>query len=202
MTGKLKGPAHRLWNINVKYKESILIPFVFRNLSSYDCILFSQNLVDKKNEKVKFELIPKTKEGYISAIYGCIWFIDCYRFLYLGIDEIVNNSNNDDLKKTEKDFWINGNVYIKNKLTYVKTLKVSMIIKNPLIFWKRRLLQYTKKKGPRNDQIKRTKEIFKFFNNNNGEELTQLYLKSFVILFYDVIEKFIKVSTNEVGTNP
>ena len=40
------------------------------------------------------------------------------------------------------------------------------------------------------------------FDIENGKELTQLYLKSNVILLADVFEKFAKVSTTEYGINP
>ena len=45
-------------------------------------------------------------------------------------------------------------------------------------------------------------DIFKKFNIKNGEELTQLYLKSDVLLLFCVFENFIKVSVNEFGFNP
>ena len=38
-----------------------------------------KKLVDKKNVKVKSDIIPKTNEKYISVTYGCIRFIDSYR---------------------------------------------------------------------------------------------------------------------------
>ena len=40
------------------------------------------------------------------------------------------------------------------------------------------------------------------FNNKNGEELTEIYLKSDVLLLACVFEKFIKISVNEYGNNP
>ena len=52
-------------------------------------ICSSKKLVDKKNDKVKFEIIPKTNEEYISVIYGCIRFIDSYRFLSSSLDSLV-----------------------------------------------------------------------------------------------------------------
>ena len=39
-----------------------------------------------------------------------------------------------------------------------------------------------KNKGPDDEEIERTKEIIKVFKNKNGEELTQLFLKSGVLL--------------------
>ena len=55
---------------------------------------------------------------------------------------------------------------------------------------------------PSDEEIERTKEIIKLFNIKNGEELTQLFLKSGVLLLACVFEKFIKVSINEFGINP
>ena len=43
-------------------------------------ICFLKKLVDKKKNKVDFDIIPKTNEEYISVTYGCIRFIDSYRF--------------------------------------------------------------------------------------------------------------------------
>ena len=89
MTGKYRGPSHDECNINVTQKQSSFIPFVFHNFSSYDCHMFFKKLVDKKNDKVKVDIIPKTNEEYISVTYGCIRFIDIYSFLSSGLDSLV-----------------------------------------------------------------------------------------------------------------
>ena len=59
-----------------------------------------------------------------------------------------------------------------------------------------------KNECPSDDEIQRTKEIYKIFDIKNGEELTKLYLKSDVILLADVFEKLIKLSIEEYGINP
>ena len=45
-------------------------------------------------------------------------------------------------------------------------------------------------------------DIIKFLNIKNGEELTEIYLKSDVLLLACVFEKFVKVSVIEYGINP
>ena len=59
-----------------------------------------------------------------------------------------------------------------------------------------------KNKCPDDKEIDRTREIIKKFNIKNGKELTELYLKSDVILLANVFEKFIKISVEEYGINP
>ena len=78
LTGKYRGPAHSICNINVTQDQYNFIPFIFHNFSNYDCHMFFKKLVDKKIDKVKFDIIPKTNEEYISVTKGCIRFIDSY----------------------------------------------------------------------------------------------------------------------------
>ena len=106
LTGEYRGPAHSMCNINVTQDQSNFIPFIFHNFSNYDCHMFFTKLVDKKNNKVKFDIIPKTNEEYISVTYGCIRFIDSYRFLSSGLDSLVKtliDNSNKTLKNLKKD---------------------------------------------------------------------------------------------------
>ena len=61
---------------------------------------------------------------------------------------------------------------------------------------------YSKNDYPNDEEIERTKEISKLFSIKNGEELTELFLKSDVLLLTCVFQKFMKVSINEFGINP
>ena len=89
LTGNYRGPAHSKCNINVTQDQSNFVPFIFHNFSNYDCHIFFKKLVDKKNDKVKFDNIPETNEENISVTYGCIRFIDSYRFLSSSLDSSV-----------------------------------------------------------------------------------------------------------------
>ena len=80
MTGDYRGPAHIKCNITVTQKQSIFIPFIFHNFSNYDCHMFFRKLVDKKNDKVNFVIIPKTNEECISLTYtDLLKVIDFYQ---------------------------------------------------------------------------------------------------------------------------
>ena len=59
-----------------------------------------------------------------------------------------------------------------------------------------------KNKCPDDIEIQRTMDIIERFNIKNGEELTEIYFKSDVLLLTCVFEKFIKVSVNEFDINP
>ena len=68
--------------------------------------MFFKKLLDKKNDKKEFEIIPKTNEKYISVTYGCIRFIVNYRLLSSSLDSLlktlVDNSKKT-LKKLRKE---------------------------------------------------------------------------------------------------
>ena len=103
LTGNYKGPAHSICIINVTQLQCNFIPFLFHNFSSYDCPMFFKKLVGKKNDKVKFDIIPKTNEEHISVTCGCIRFIDKYRLLSSSLDSSVKTLA-DNSHKTLKDF--------------------------------------------------------------------------------------------------
>ena len=74
-------------------------------------------LVDKKNDKVKFDTILKTNEEYISVRYGYIRCIDSYGFLSMGLDGLVKRIDNDDSKILKREFPDNWN-YLSKQLAY------------------------------------------------------------------------------------
>ena len=64
--------------------------------------MFFKKLVDKKNDKVKFDIITKKHEENLSATYGCIRFIVSSRFLSSSLDSLVRtfvDNNHKTLKK-------------------------------------------------------------------------------------------------------
>ena len=165
--------------------------------------MFFKRLVDLKRNKVKFKIIPKTNEEYIAVKYGCIRFIDSYRFLSESLDKLVKNLNEEDFKILKKEFpdkWR----YLNNKLAYPFEFFNSFDdYKKPVDnLNKEDFFSILKNDYPEDDEIERTKEIINLFNIRDGEKLTKLYCKSDVIFLADVIEKFVKVSFEDYGFNP
>ena len=78
---------------------------MFHNFSNYDCHMFFKQLVDKTNDKSSIDIIPKPNEEYISLTYGCIGFIDSYRFLSDSSDKLVKNLNEDDFKNVNEKIF-------------------------------------------------------------------------------------------------
>ena len=258
LTGEYRGPAHNKCKIDVTQKQSNFIPFIFHNFSNYDCHMFFKKLVDKKKDKVDFDIIPKTNEEYISVTYGCIRFIDSYRFLSSGLDKLVSNlvdnSNKKlkDLKEEIADEILNIVNKIEEEDRTIKDIKKDYPEENKCL--EEALLNYmgendlkilkagfhdkwkylTKKlaypyeyfnsiddyqkpvdnlekkdffsklknKCPDDDEIERTMDIIRRFDIKNGVELTEVYLKSDVLLLTCVFEKFIKISVEEYKINP
>ena len=203
LTGKYTGPAHNICNINVKQKDSNFIPFAFHNFSNYDCHMFLKRLVDLKKNKVKFKIIPKTNEEYITVKYGCIRFIDSYRFLSEILEKSVKNLDEDDFKILKNEFPDKWH-YLNKKLTYPYQIFNSIDgYRKPVNDLKKEdFFSKLKNEYPNDDEIKRTKEIIEIFNIKDGGELSKLYCKCDVILLAGVFEKFVKVSTEEYKINP
>ena len=259
LTGGHRGPARNKCNIDVTQDQSNFIPIVFHNFSNYGCHMFFKKLVDKKNDKVKFDIIPKTNEEYISLTYACTRFLDSYRFSSSRLDSLVKtlvdnrNKTLKDLKeeivdnderldivneileedKTIKDLKRDYPDKIKNLeealLDYMgendpKFLKTEIPDKwkyltkklvypyeyfnsiddyqKPVGNLKREDFFSKLKKIPDDEEIERTMDIIERFNIKNREELTEIYLKSDVLLLACVFEKIIKVSVNEYEINP
>ena len=75
--------------------------------------MFFKKLVDKKNDKMKIDILPKGNEDHISVINGCIRFIDSYRLLSISLHSLVKtlvDNGHKTLKLLEKDLVDNGEI--------------------------------------------------------------------------------------------
>ena len=62
LTSKYTGPAHSKCNNNVTQEQSNFITFIFTVTPITIATSTFKKLVDKKNDKLNFDIIPKTNE--------------------------------------------------------------------------------------------------------------------------------------------
>ena len=90
LTGKYRGAAHSICNINCEQKSSSFIPIFFHNVSGYDChLVFEQLLTESFNQNYNPTIISKSLENYVSVQVGCLRFLDSYRFLSSSLQEFI-----------------------------------------------------------------------------------------------------------------
>ena len=76
LTGKYRGAAHNICNINCKQKSSSFVPIIFHNFSRYDChLIFEELLTEAYNQNYNPTIIPKSLENYVSVQVGCLRFL-------------------------------------------------------------------------------------------------------------------------------
>ena len=109
--------------------------------------------------------------------YGCIRFIDSYRFLSGSLDSILKNLHKDDfnvLKKEFPDKW----QYLKKIAEPYEYLNSIDDYDKPVYNLKKEdVFSKLKNKCPDDEEIQRTKEIVGIFDIKSGEQLTNLFLK-------------------------
>ena len=102
--------------------------------------------------------------------YGCVRFIDSYRFLTESLDKTVKNLDQDDFKILKKEFpdkW----QFLNKKLAYPYQYFNSFDdYKKPVVNLKKEdFFSKLKKECPGDDEIERTREIIKIFNIKKGK---------------------------------
>ena len=99
---------------------------------------FVKKLVDEKNDKIKFDIIPKTKKKCKPVTYGCITFIDSYR-LSSNLDSLVktlSDKRNKTLKDLEEQIVDNETKILNKEHSYnndsikIKKQIIQMKLKN------------------------------------------------------------------------
>ena len=199
LTGKYRGAACSSCNLNVKQKQSSFIPVIFHNFSGYDCHLFFNELFKQKDRR-KFDCIPKTDEEYISVNFGCLRFIDSYRFLQSKLAKLVESIP--DTPILSNHFHVTSLLKKKLAYPYEKFKSYDSLLEPFAGLSKEDFYSTLTQSYAADEEIERTNEIIKHFNIENGLQLTELYLKTDVLLLADVFENFIKLSTKEFGINP
>ena len=199
LTGKYRGAAHNICNINCKQRSSSFIPIFFHNFSGYDChLIFEELLTGAYNQNYNPTIIPKSLENYVSVQVGCLRFLDSYRFLSSSLDKLVKSLDNFPIMKLE---GMSDDIF-KKKLAYPYEKFNLDNLHQQLNLTKEDYWSTLTQSYPSDDDIKRTQELIDKNKIKNGRELTMLYLKMDVLQVADVFENFVESSTREYKINP
>ena len=199
LTGKYRGAAHKICNIQSQQRSSSFVPIFFHNFSGYDChLIFQELLIQAFEMGYEPKIIPKSMENYVSIQVGCLRFLDSYRFLSSSLDKLVKSLDSFPIMD-ENGFKDN---FFKKKLAYPYEYLNLDNFQEPLNVTKEDYLSTLTQSYPSDDDIKRTQELFDKNKIKNGRELTMLYLKMDVLQLTDVFENFVKSSTREYKINP
>ena len=141
-------------------------------------------------------------ENYVSVEVGCYRFLDSYRFLNSSLDKLMKS-----MQSAANTFPImdeNGldDELFKKKLAYPYEYLNLSNIQEPLNLSPEDFWSTLKQTTPSLEEINRTQEIIKKYDLENGQELTELYLKMDVLQLTAVFENFVEKSTLEYGINP
>ena len=204
LTGKYRGAAHNICNINVKQKSSSFAPRFFHNFSGYDChLIFEQLITSAYNLKLPVIIIPKSLENYVSVQVGCLKFLDSNRFLSSSLQKLIASLD------TFKYMDSNGltDSLFKKKLAYPyekfnpENISIDSL-SQPLNLTKEDYWSTLTQSYPCDDDIKRTQQLIDKCNITTPQQLTMLYLKMDVLQLADVFENFVEKSTLMYGINP
>ena len=199
LTGKYRGAAHNICNIQSQQRSSSFVPIFFHNFSGYDChLMFEELLIQAFEKGYEPKIIPKSMEDYVSIQVGCLRFLDSYRFLSNSLDKLVKSL--DSLPIMDENGFIDE--LFKKKLAYPYEYFNLDNFDKPLNLTKEDYWSTLTQWYPSDDDMKRTQELIDKNKIKNGRKLTMLYLKMDVLQLADVFENFVESSTREYKINP
>lgn len=209
LSGKFRGPAHSVCNIN--YRNPKFVPVFFHNLSGYDAHLFIKQFGDDARS---INLIPNTEEKYISFSkalhfsvnlepkYIQLRFIDSFRFLSSSLETLAGNLNSNQFTELAK-FIERDRHLVTKKLAYPYEYMDSKERYNetklPAIecFYSRLNNETVKP-----EEYENAEAIWKAFNIKTMREFTQFYNKIDVLLLADIMENFRELSLETYKLDP
>ena len=207
LTGKYLGNAHQDCIDIVNKSENIkYIHCLFHNFSGYDSHLFFKELIDIQNELSRVNVVPETKEKYLSVTYGCVKFLDSMQFLNGKLDDHAENLSDDAFVYLKQHFGQHWRLF-KEKISYsyeyFKTIEdYEKPIEELQILGKEAYYSKLDNYYPEKTEIDRTNHIINILKIKNGRELTRLYNKADVMLLADIFENFMNMSKKEFKINP
>ena len=221
-TGKFRGAAHQ--SCNLKFQRPKFTPVFFHNLQNYDAHLFVRAL-GLMDEVLSIKCIPNNDEKYISfslrfelkritkwdpkgeewievVIPHEIRFLDSFKFTLAGLEGLVKNLSQEDLKETNRffgekiDLVSRKGVYPYEYMDDFEKFKKQSLPKKTSFFSR------LKQEKVSDEDFEHAQKVWKECKLKNMGDFHDLYLKTDVLLLADVMENFRKLCEKHYELDP
>ena len=213
-TGKYRGAAHNICNIN--YKKPKKFPVIFHNLSGYDAHIFITklggeiNCIANNEEKyISFSkkiivdtFIDKEKEKKVE-VKREIRFIDSFKFMQTSLENLVKNLSRDQCKNMAKrfdedklDILLRKGVYPYEYMNCFEKFKETKLPQINEFYSKLKGLNISV------EDYEHAQKVWEEFEIETMEEYHDLYLETDTILLADVFENFRDVCIKNYKLDP
>ena len=216
LTGKFRGAAHNICNLN--YRLPKFYPVIFHNLSGYDSHLFIKNLGKSEG---KIDCIPNNEEKYISftkeiivdkfinkkgeekEVKRDLRFIDSFKFMATSLDSLVKNLSKESFKNLSEFYEGEQLDLIKRKGVFPYDWfdnfnKLSADHLPP----KEAFHSILNDSGISEEDYKHAQNVWETYRMKTMRDYHNLYLKSDVLLLSDVFENFRDVCQDNYSLDP
>ena len=213
VTGKYRGSAHAICNLNFQLTNKI--PVVFHNLKGYDSHFIMQEIgdiakknvyVDKKGREheMSINVIPCNMEKYMAFMLGQhLVFIDSFQFMSSSLSNLVNNLPAEAFKHTGQVFqgeqlslMIKKGVYPYDYMNSFEKFEDSRLPKKEDFF------SIMNNEHITDEEYQHAQNVWNEFDLSSMGEYHDLYLKSDILLLTDVFENFRKTCQQYYELDP
>ena len=177
-TGRYRGPACKICNLN--YKHQNFIPVIFHNGKGYDFNLLFEEIFKQNNSRRRIDrndILPSTNGKARMFRMGVLNFIDSYSFLTMSLDKMAKVYNVKNKTLYPYEYFKDENSY-NNKLSNlsIQDFRSSLTTKLP------------------------TQDEVDNFNNSNSnktvKELTLEYVENDIFILVHCSHLFVKLNMN------
>ena len=178
-TGRYRGPACNICNLN--YKHQNFIPVIFHDGKGYDFNLLFNEIFKQNNSRRRIDILPSTNGKARMFRVGILKFIDSYSFLKMSLDKIAKVYNIKNKTLYPYEYFKDENSY-NNKLgnLSIQDFRSSLTINLPT-------------------QV----DYFNDSNSNKtGKDLTLEYMENDMFILGHCFNLLVKLNMNTYKLNP
>ena len=203
LNGKYRGPACQPCNTK-EGRNTKTIPVFIHNGSGYDFHFLVQEIVKYSNKYKKVEVLPKTKEDYISISIGNenrkLVFLDSYRFLSASLDNVSKGLKDSDFKIMKTHFTEEQFETLKFKDGKTRSFKgffpyeyfdsMERLDETELPLFEKNWYSTLTGEDITKEQQEHVSKTWNNFNCKTFKDYHDLYLKMDVLILADAMETF------------